>query len=361
MVGRNRKRVFFTFILFFHLFFTLFAEETENKPEANQISSEKSQQSSKNDKDTPFLLKYNLIYFLKDILDDKKPFRIDFGAEPHRHGSLIFGAAYYDWTPTFSQSIKIGYDHYTVSSNATEEIKDGITNEEVRSIHLLHYPLVFYFGDGNIEATSPFTQLNLGAYFQHSVQDTNTGGFLAANKNGSSTGFIKNEIDQKTILLGPAAGFSTKIPINKYISFTTELFIVPLYYLIMDVDYTSTSHYSESYQQNSSSFSYRSISYPYLQQTLSFDFFRYIRLKTQLSYQHYDLRTVSDTGQGNQKTSLHVITFRYGGEIINPPKTRKKDSHLWAGFYYEMSWNKYYSPSGSLSDSSGKWVLCFGT
>ena len=303
--------------------------------------------------------KYTPIIFVRDLLDDKLPFRIDFGAEPHRHGSMVFGAAYFDWTDNFSQSFRGEYDHYSNSKNSG----DSLTNTEVRSIVLMHSPVVFFIGDSDVHARGKFSQFNIGIYFQHSNTTTNSGTFFANRDEGAGpiSGIATTVVNQQYRLIGPSFGYSVNIPIYKYLSFIVEGFFVPAFLITLYSDSESTYHYTNDSKADSSSLKFRSLSYPYVKQSIAFDFFRYIRIKAQMTYQHFDLRAIVSEEDNNSSYSLHTITLRYGGEILHPPKTRKKSSHLWGGLYYEMTWNKMYLSSYSTTEYEGKWVICFGT
>ena len=141
-----------------------------------------------------------------------------------------------------------------------------------------------------------------------------------------------------------------------------EGFIVPAYIVSLRTEAEGTYHINDGssyYSRNS--VEYRSLSFPLARQTLALDFFRYVRIKANMTYQHLDLRTVSFVSSDIENYSLHTITLRYGGEIIKPAKTRKKSSHLWAGLYYEMTWYKSYIQDVYNSEYNGKWLLCFGT
>ena len=100
---------------------------------------------------------------------------------------------------------------------------------------------------------------------------------------------------------------------------------------------------------------------PYLRYSLCLDFFRYIRIKSQITYQHITMSQSDAEVDENLNISTHKLVLRYGGELLHPSKTRKKSSHLWGGLYYEMTWDWVYSSIGTEKTSTGKWVLCFGT
>ena len=376
MNGIFRSRRFFSLLavlLFFS--FNLFSEETALPDDTalpeeagTGIDSEKTPEAGEKS------ITFNAINFLRDILYDKYPFRVDFGAEPHRHGSMVFGSVDYDWSDSFSQRFRLEYDHYLISTNSSGKL----SNQEVRSVSLTPFPVVFYFGDGDIKSKERFTQFNIGLYFNYSITTTDSGSFFSLSEDDdvwekiglddssdqSVSGFLINNAEQKYTIIGPAFGYSLNIPIHKYISATIEGFIVPAYIVNLTTESETTYHVSGEYgvqKAPKSSVDFRSLSYPIARQTLALDFFRYIRIKANMTYQHLDLRAINIEDTEVESYSQHTITLRYGGELIKPANTRKKSSHLWAGLYYEMSWVKSYIQDVYSSEYNGKWVLCFGT
>lgn len=336
----NAKKTIAIILLIFLTFFPAFSEEATDQPKENQ--SEENASSNKN-------TYYNAIVFLKDVLDDKYPFRIDFGAEPHRHGSMVFGSIWYDWNNTFSSSIRGEYDHYMTFENLRDEVK---TNE-VQSISFTPFPVVLFFGNPDISAKSIFTEIDIGFYFKNSYTNTNDGSY----SDFSTKGFQLTETDTNYNMLGPAFNISLEIPVMKYISIKSEFFFVPFY--ILSTKSKTKMHDSTHIESNS--VEGIGFSSPYLKQSLCIDFFRYIRIKSQLTYQHINMRQSVIETTSDARYSTHKIILRYGGELQHPSKTRKKSAHLWGGLYYEMTWEKNYSSATSTSDYSGKWLLCFGT
>lgn len=349
-------------LAFLLLFFPLCAEEQPSPPPAPA-------EKDKEDDDISFRAKlggFNPITFISDVLSDKYPFRVDFGAEPHRHGSMVFAAADYDWSEGFSQRIRVEYDHYKTASSSA----NSLSNQEVRSITLTQFPLVFFFGDSDVRARTRFTQVNIGVYFSHAVSNTNTGSFLTAEddeefwmEHAGKSGFSINDANQRYRLVGPAFGYSVNFPIHKYVSATLEGFIVPAYLVTLSTS-SRTSYYFDNNENpltNSNSLSFRSLSFPIVRQMISLDFFRYMRIKGLISYQHLDMRTLMDDNIDIANYSVHTITIRYGGEILNPARTRKKSAHLRAGLYYEMTWNKNYLQNSPDTEYEGKWIICFST
>lgn len=295
------------------------------------------------------------IAFVRDLLDDKYPFRVDFGAEPHRHGSMVFGAAYYDWTESIGSSFRGEYDHYTTSNNAVSSLE----NSEVRTISLIPMPFVLYFGDENIYASSLFTQLGIGFYFQSARTTTSSGQFFAESEAG--TGFATVEGSTDAYLLGPAFSVAFDIPLHKYISIFSEAFFVPAFFLTVDSSSVINFYLTDQTIPYDYSVSTHMISTPFLRQTVCIDLVKYLRLKVQMSYMHTTMRSLSLDEDESSKYDLHSITLRYGGELLRPTKNRKKFSHLRAGLYYEMNWDKYIFKDSATTNYTGKWVLCFRT
>lgn len=347
----QRAKIFSPFILFFMLTVpSVFADDGQNAQTAATQREDSSEERLETD--SSYSLKnitFNAVTFLKDVLDDKYPLRIDFGAEPHRHGSLVFGSVWYDWTSVFSSSIRGEYDHYMTFENSGKNVR---TNE-VRSISFIPFPVVLFFGNPDIKSKSVFTEIDIGFYIQDSNSTTNEGSY----QNYTENGFQLSEIASKYTMIGPAFNVSLKLPIVKYIDTITEFFFVPAYVL----SYNSKTNTHDNQYSSSDSVSGFDLSSPYLKFSLCLDFFRYIRIKSQVTYQHINMRQSISETESDVRYSSHKLIVRYGGELLQPKKTRKKSSHLWAGLYYEQTWDKIYSGPMSADTSTSKWVLCFGT
>lgn len=348
---RRKFSVFFTALFLLSVFYAISEE-----PEV-----EDSLQSSEIETPSFFTFKnFNAIVFLKDILDDKYPFRIDFGAEPHRHGSMVFGSLCYDWNSVFASSLRGEYDHYITSENNGA----NVSTTEVHSINLIPFPIVLFFGNSDLRAKSLFTEIDVGVFIQGSRTSYDIGAYTEYDSDdygGSGILFSRLNSDSTYGMIGPAFNISFKVPIVKYISLTTESFFVPAYFLYYDSNYLLTNYILDEVYPYDFSTNGFDLSSPYLKQTIALDFFRYIRLKAQITYQHINMRQGNFIDNLDVRYSSHTLTVRYGGELLHPPKTRKKSSHMWGGLYYELSWEKVYSGSTTTNESSGKWILCFGT
>ncbi|MBB5226064.1 hypothetical protein DYE50_10665 [Treponema ruminis] len=336
------KIFFITLLTFFLTLFPIFSEEAKAPGEAQ--SEQKSEEIL-----VPKNPTFNAITFLKDVLDDKYPLRIDFGAEPHRHGSLVFGSVWYDWNYILSSSVRGEYDHYMTFVNNGETV----STSEVRSVSFTPFPVVLFFGNPDIRAKSVFTEVDIGFYLSQSHSNTNGGSY----QNYTENGFQLSENNTRYFMVGPAFNIVVKVPIIKYIDSITEFFFVPAYFL----SYNSNSQIHDSQHTSSSSVTGFDLSSPYLKYSLCLDFFRYIRIKSQVTYQHINMRQTIYGEDNDVRYSNHKLIVRYGGELLTPSKTRKKSAHLWAGLYYEMTWEKLYLGTSSSNDYTGKWVLCFGT
>ena len=349
-------------ITFLFILFPAVTESTSSTQSDSSSSSDSTIDSMPEETEKTKKAKFNPITFVGDILNDKYRLRVDFGAEPNRHGSMVFAATDFDWSESFSQRLRLEYDHYSTSTNSTSEL----SNQEVRSISATLFPLVFYFGDSSITTKTRFSQVNIGVYFNYSITKTNTGTFfnLSSDKElwgeyAGMSGFSLSDTAQKYHLVGPVFGYSVNFPLHEYISLTLEGFFVPAYLVTLSTELKTSYYFEDGPVSSSNSLSFRSLSFPIARQTISFDFFRYLRIKGHISYQHLNLRALTISDVDIENYSVHTLVVRYGGEILSPSKTRKKSAHLWAGLYYEMTWNKNYLQDLSSTDYTGKWVLCF--
>ncbi len=379
MLSSLKKKLSFIFISLVFLPFFLSSQENDGEvvffqdeidsEESEEVKKSRAEEKTKKEADKEeiekdersIMEKYKPLIFIKDLLDDKLPLRIDFGAEPHRHGSLVFGAAYYDWTKKFSQSLRIEYDHYNTSTN----LSGSLTNSEIRSYVFYPTPIVFYFGDSNIFAADPFIRVDIGAYINSTETISNSGSFFDFDSSYGEyegAGLYTEERNDSNFSVGPAFGYSIKFPVHKYVSIISEARLIPAFMYIWNQNIKGCLQYNSSTSiKTSEDYSSRALCYPFVKFSLAVDFLRYLRVKAQVSYQHFNFTGITASTKEGINYSLHNISVRYGGELLVPSKTRKKDAHLWAGIYYEMTWNYLEMNNTAFDEYDGKWVLCFST
>lgn len=308
-----------------------------------------------------------------DFITDKLPLTLDLGAEPGEHGSTIFGVFQYDWNEKRASRLRLEYSSLKDSSDSTnwfslsEDTYDktewfNITKK--RGIEIDFYPYLKYYGDDSVDAYSPFFYFGLGAFYAYSWYDITASYWLEKQ---NERWMIKVDTDADYHQFGPMLIASIKIPFFTYFGAAIELDASPINRLISysnsRVAYFSNTETPEYYINGDEEKS--NWCSPTLKLDVALDFLTYFRLRTKFGYSKIylslsDIHSDSvDEGENKQETFI----WRYGAEIVFPSsnKTRKKDSHLWAGLYYEHGWEKTTTNSTSTTNHSGKWIFCFGT
>ena len=303
----------------------------------------------------------NLVFFVRDLLADKLPLRLDFGAEPNTHGSKLFVGVQYDWNDLLGSRVRFEYDNSATMDNSG----DDVVNERTRTYGVYAYPFVLYVGDAAHDARTAFLRLDFGGYYSYARSQITTGSFFSQTvESGEYAGYVIQRQQTDYQLLGSSFGYSLQVPLVKYVAVGFEGYIQPLYFVIL----RSATEYTITTGAASVPYSYslgsRRLSYPAVGQSIAFDFFSYFRIKAAFSYQRLTMNLAGADDIGNETAldyTLHTMTLRYGGELLKPSKTRRKTSHLWAGVYYEMVWSRFEMSAETISDYAGKWVFCFGT
>ncbi len=349
-----RKAVVFLSILLFSVS-GIFAAEGE----VSASPSEKNNEKLLNDM-------RNAVNFVKDFLDDKKPVRIDFGAEPHRHGSTIFGLVQYDFIPKIGSSLRLEYDNYSTSESEFSTGSNSIATSSTKSFYVAPFPFIWYIGDSSAAARTPALRLGVGAFYQYGVNHSYTGLFSSQEEPAiDDVLFYSLDIETQYHRIGPALQYSFNLPFLKYFSLVYEGQVVPVYYSPVTVSSTVTERYlSESKDYSETLFS-ASWSSPILSQMIAVDVVRYFRFACEVNHESLKLKYILKNGEGTEDSLdniSHTVDLRFGTEILKPAKSRKKASHLRAGIYYNMRWS-FYENDGQFSNATRKddIVLCFGT
>lgn len=316
-------------------------EITEGVQEYNDKKAE-------NEKDRPV----KSLQFLGDFFTDKLPLTLDFGAEPGDKESTIFASLQYDWTDNFSSRLRFEYNSVTKIDDISG---GGYTKNTQKSYGFTLLPGVWYFGDADVDAKTPLFSLGAGVYY--SFAKTNV---YSRAPYGSS--LISADTDTIYHTLSPILIATVQVPFKKYFVFGAETSLMPIAYLHVNWD-MKVSYAGESQKGK---FAADMFSTPTVNQILYLDIFKYLRLKTLFKYSRMALdqsHYYSSTGAAlSGKYVTHNFVLRYGVEFVLPSsnRTRKKNSHLWAGVYYQHAWQLEDSPEGYSSDYKGRWILCFG-
>ncbi|MEE3435741.1 MAG: hypothetical protein VZQ47_09320 [Treponema sp.] len=292
------------------------------------------------------------LQFLGDFFTDKLPLTLDFGAEPGDKESTIFASLQYDWTERFSSRLRFEYNSLTDIENISG---GGYTKNSKKNYGFILLPGVWYFGDADVDAKTPLFSLGAGVCYSFAKAN-----IYSCAPYGSS--LATSDTDTFYHTLSPVFIATVQVPFKKYFVFGSETALMPIAYLHIDWDMKVA--YSGS--SKSGTFAADMFSSPAVEQILYLDIFKFVRIKTSFKYSRMALSQnhyYSSTGAAlTGKYVSHNFVLRYGAEFVLPSsnRTRKKNAHLWAGVYYQHTWQFEDSAGKYSSDYKGRWVLCFG-
>ena len=165
------------------------------------------------------------VLFVKDLLEDKKPLRLDFGAEPNSHGSKLFVGVQYDWNDLLGSRLRFEYDNSATMSSSG----DDVVNEDMRTYSIFAYPFVLYFGDAERKARTAFFRVDFGAYYSYQRANSAAGSFFTQETDGETvSGYLIQRQQHDYQLLGSAFAYSLHVPLLKYLAASFEGYLYPL-------------------------------------------------------------------------------------------------------------------------------------
>ena len=290
--------------------------------------------------------------FVGDFLTDKFPLTLDFGAEPGENGSMIFATLEYEWGEHFSSRVRFEY----TSLNTIDNNPLGYSQTKSKEYGGMLLPCIWYFGDDDVDSMEALWSLGLGVSYSYSNETTESFAALESF-------YTRNESKSKRHIVSPVLTASVKKPLGKYFAFGSEMMALPFFFIHLNWSAVARPNFMApvSYDEV-----YDIFSEPGIRQSVWFDILRYVRVKTVFGYSRMALgrqRAVSDDGRVIEGDYVqHAIMWRYGLELVLPSsnRTRKKNSHLWAGVYYQHDWKLTEFADDYSSDYKGRWILCFG-
>ena len=319
--------------------------------------------------------------FVGDFITDKLPLTLDLGAEPGEHGSTIFGILQYDWSERIASRLRVEYQSLKVATDATNQFMaddesvtvqnaDWLSITKSRQIEFDLYPYLRYFGNEERKAKSPFFYFGFGVFYLYNWYNVNYSGWIETD---TQKLLAKIDADGRYHQFGPMAIGSIKMPFFRYFGLTTEMTFSPINRVI-SLSNTKSAVYLFSMDTNTATNDTNTMSSedgqwcsPLLKLDVAVDIFTYFRIRMRFDYSRIYLGGLKEvnllgtfvTDENRQET----FKWRYGMEIVFPSsnRTRKKDSHLWAGLYYEHQWDTTTLDGNSDTSHAGRWIFCFGT
>ena len=291
----------------------------------------------------------NAVQFLGDFLTDKLPLTLDLGAEPGESGSLIFGSLQYDWKDRFASRIRLEYKNDT----QVTDVLNGYQKSNSKNYSALLYPAIWYFGDTRSDSKEALW--SLGAGVGYDFFDSTINYCYAANSY-----LLCAAIGMNYHALAPIFLATVKKPLGRFFGIGAELYAQAVTWLFVDIDLKSNS------DAGAFSYSTHCWSSPAFSQTIWLDVLKYVRIKASFKYSRLSLEAASFDRQSKNFVLYDAVDnefqVRGGVELVLPStnKTRKKDSHLWAGVYYQHTWSVQEARGQTSCSDKGKWVVCFG-
>ena len=292
------------------------------------------------------------LQFLGDFFTDKFPLTLDFGAEPGDKESTIFASLQYDWTERFSSRLRFEYNGLTKIEDTSG---GGYTKSTKKTYGFTLLPGIWYFGDADVDAKTPLFSLGAGINYSFSKYK-----IFSCYPYGSALASADTDTIYHT--LSPVLIATVQVPFKNYFVFGAETTLMPIAYLHVNWD-MKVSYAGDSQKGK---FGADMFSTPTVTQIMYLEILKYVRLKTVFKYSRLALdqnHYYSNTGAAlSGKYVVHSFGFRYGAEFVLPSsnRTRKKNSHLWAGVYYQHTWQLEELADIYSSAYEGRWVICFG-
>ena len=390
------KRICISFIMLFILCISLWAQENTEEdeetaaPDSEQTLTkrqkiknlydeywEKSDEVSESQRISGFQM-------VADFITDKLPLTLDLGAEPGEHGSTVFGVLQYDWSKKISSRIRLEYQSVKISTDNANEINaqnnsgnssqqtqnsDWLSIKKSKQIECDFYPFLRYFGDEDRLAKTPFVYFGIGGFYLYNWYSEMYSGWSESEDLKVLT---KIDIDGHYHQFGPIAIGSIKMPFLKVFGLTLETTFSPINRVInagdtfMQASALNTKEKTVQSKTEESSLDTSQWCSPLLKIDVAVDIFTYFRVRTRFDYKRIylgELKEVNFFTFNTDEQRRENYVWRYGLEIVFPSsnRTRKKNSHLWAGVYYEHEWDVSANGDDKSTVHNGKWIFCFGT
>lgn len=304
-------------------------------------------------------IKNNTNNNISTVPDDFDKFYFDLGTEPEASASKTFALFQYNWNKTYSSNIKGIYTSATETKDSFEGYGSATIVDKHKEFEVDFLPFIY-----NFDSTT-FSQLSLsaGVSYQY-LFDTTFAGMFDINgimlDPGDEGKYFTMNNEKKAHIFAPRLGATGKLPIGNNFMLNCDLYVNPIYLLILDQNmrYNST--------QTTNKFDYKGSnninrwSFPYIDLKLYADCFNFVRLVTQVSYQRLDFQQMDWAPDFNSLIGYddvqNITSFRIGLELL---AGRVQRARVKGGLYYQNEWNASSYIGQTTHDN--KWIICIGT
>ena len=290
---------------------------------------------------------------------DFDKFYFDLGTEPEVSASTTFGLFQYNWNKQYSSSIKGKY----ITSTETDDKMEGYGNATVvdkhKEVEIDLLPFIYNCLIDNKKQLS----FSAGASYQYMIDTTFAGMFdvngIMLDPGDEGKYFTMNN-EKKAHIIAPRVGVTGKLSVHKNFVLNCDLYINPVYLLILDQDMKYHSDQTTNKFDYGGTNSVSRVSSPYVDFKFYADCFNFSRLVTQLTYQRLDFQQMNWASDFNSLTGYddvqNITNFRIGIELLAGKVSRAR---VKGGVYYQNEWN--VSSYTGKTEHKDKWIICIGT
>ena len=293
------------------------------------------------------------------VPDDYDKFYFDLGTEPEASASKTFALFQYNWNKTYSSNIKGIYSSSTETKDTIEGYGNATIVDKHKEFEVDFLPFIYNLELGNIRQLS----LSAGISYQY-LFDTTFAGMFDINgimlDPGDEGKYFTMNNEKKAHIIAPRLGASGKLPIGDYFMINCDLYVNPVYLLILDQNMRYNSTQTTNKFDYPGSNNLTRLSFPYIDLKVYADCFNFVRLVSQISYQRLDFQQMDWAPDFNSLIGYddiqNITNFRIGLELLAGKKNRAR---VKGGIYYQNEWNK--SSYSGKTEYNSKLILSIGT
>ena len=283
----------------------------------------------------------------------------DIGTEPESSASSTYGLFQYNWTRTFASNIKLKYTSATEIEDEIAGYGNAVGIDKHKEFELDLLPAIWTIPIGNKNRFS----LSVGGSYQY-IKENYFAGMFDVNglmlDEGDEGKYFTVKNDKTAHIFAPRLGLDWRMPLHKNVSLNFDVYVNPIYALSLSQSMGYHSDQTElpfDYGGDNTVFRW---SAPYVDAKVYADFFQFVRLVSQLSYQRLDFQQMdwaSDYESLVGYDDIQSITkLRFGVELL---VGKRHTARARGGVYYQNEWNA--SSYTGETTYKGKWVISIGT
>ena len=291
--------------------------------------------------------------------DNYDKFYFDLGTEPEASASRTFALFQYNWSDTYSSSIKVIYSTVTETEDSYEGYGNATIVDKHKEAEVDLLPFIYNYKLQNQAKLS----FSVGASYQYII-DTTFAGMFDVNgimlDPGDEGKYFTMENEKKAHIIAPRVGVSGKLPLHKYFTLNCDLYVNPVYLFILDQNMRYHSNQTTNKFDYGGTNNLTRLSFPYIDLKIYADYFNFARIVTQVSYQRLNFQQMDWAPDYNSLIGYddvqNITNFRVGLELLagNIKRARVK-----GGIYYQNEWNT--SSYTGQTTHKNKWIISIGT